>query len=189
MKISVKDVKRLNEKLANKMESYENDYLTHYYYFHTVEKHWYSEEATLFYQTLQDDLKNEQNTLEFFKRVHKIYDFLVSSYSEIGNVIEYEKSYKESILNVLDELILITDKIIGSYNDIGIYNYSERSMLYSQKNSFMNVSSNLKLIRNRLDKNMTKIDDIEHTSKCEFEALWMNPVKEKEINEFIRHRW
>ena len=184
MKISVKQVKYLNNKLSSIIDKYENNYLQYYNILNHTQDDWFDNKAKIFFETVDDDKKADINTLQEMKTINSIYNYLINNYEEIGQDIYYNPSKKEQILTLLDNIIEQTKIIIKDYNSIGIYNYSERSLLYSQKNIFMNLLEKEKYIRNRINNTMYKIEDIEKLSKEEFSKITIEPILEKDIFPF-----
>lgn len=185
MKISVKEVKNLNSKLQNKYESYENNYLGYYNYLNQTKNDWYDTNSNKYFQTIEEDKKNDYNTLQEIKNLSKVFDYLIANYGELGNEIEYDKTQKDQIISIVDDIISLTNKVLNSYNSIGIYNYSERSILYSQKNTVMNLKTKAKELKRQLNNKMNKIDKIEEMSKNKFSKISIEPIREKDITPFI----
>ena len=74
MKISVKEVKNLNEKLKSSISSYENKYNEYYNYLNQTSLDWYDKKSMNYFQTTEEDKKNDYNTLQKMKIIYKIYE-------------------------------------------------------------------------------------------------------------------
>ena len=184
MKISVKEVKNLNEKLKTSISSYENKYNEYYNYLNQTSLDWYDKKSLNYFQTIEEDKKNDYNTLQELNSIYKIYEYLLNNYEDIGNDIYYDETKKDEIINLLNDIIKETSTIINKYNNIGIFNYSERSMLYYQKNIFMKILEKGKKIKSQIEKNIYKIEKIENKVEEDFNKITITPIKEKDIIPF-----
>ena len=184
MRISVNEVKNLNNKLKVKISLYESKYLQYYNYMNHVQKDWYDHKAKLFFETLEEDKKKDYDTLQELTSIYNLYEFIANNYLEIGNEIEYEPEKKDEIIELLDNIINKSNTIINIYNNLGINKYSERSKLYQQKNNYMNILEKAKRIKNNILKTSIKIEDIEKTSKEEMSKLTITPIQEKDITPY-----
>jgi len=184
MRISVNEVKNLNSRLKTSISSYESKYMQYYNYLNQTENDWYDEKAKMYFQTIEEDKINDYNTLQEMKSIHNIYSFLVKSYEEIGNKIYYNPEQKERINILLDDIIEECNNIINAYNNIGIYNYSERSMLFNQKNEFMKMLEKAKKCKSTINTKISKIEKIEKSSLEKFKALEVSPIRKKDITPY-----
>ena len=184
MKISVNEVKNLNSRLKTSISSYESKYLQYYNYLNQTQNDWYDTKSKEYFQTIEEDKTNDYNTLQEMKNIYKIYNYIAKSYEEIGNEIYYNPDIKEQINNILDDIIEECNIIINSYNDIGISNYSERSMLFNQKSIFMKMLEKAKRAKSKINSNITKIEKIEKTSLERFSALEVSPIRDKDITPY-----
>lgn len=184
MKISVKEVKNLNEKLKTSISLYETKYNEYYNYLNQTSLDWYDKKSKNYFQTTEEDKKNDYNTLQEINSIYKIYEYLLNNYEEIGNDIYYDETKKDEIINLLNDIIKETSTIINKYNNIGIFNYSERSTLYYQKNIFMKILEKTKKIKILITKNISKIEKIENKVAEDFNKITINPIKEKDIIPF-----
>ena len=184
MKISVKEVKNLNSKLKSSIDSYENKYLEYYNYLNQTSSDWYDTNSKKYFPTVEEDKKNDYNTLQELKSIYKIYDFIASNYEEIGKEIYYNPEKKDEIINLINEIINEGNKIINKYSNIGMMNYSERSMIFHQKNIFMQIVEKAKKTKSIITKNISKIERIEKISNEEFSKITIEPIKEKDIIPF-----
>lgn len=184
MKVSVSEVKNLNSRLKTSISSYESKYLQYYNYLNQAQIDWYDTKSKEYFQTIEEDKINDYNNLEEMKKIYKIYNYIEKSYEEIGNEIFYEPGTKNQIIDLLDDIISECKKIINSYNSIGIYNYSERSMLFNQKSAFMKMLDQIKNIKRKISNNITRIEKIEKSSLEKFKALEVKPIKEKDITPY-----
>ena len=184
MKISVNEIKNLNNKLKLKISLYESKYLQYYNYMNQTQKDWYDHKANHFFETLEEDKKNDYDTLQELTSIYNIYEFIANNYLEIGTEIEYVPEQKDEIIELLDNIINKSNTIINIYNNLGINKYSERSKLYQQKNNFMNILEKAKKIKNSILKTSIRIEDIEKTSEEEFSKLTIVPIQEKDITPY-----
>ena len=171
MKISVKDLESLNSKLKEKNSSYETNIGEYYQHIEQVKYDWYDENSERFYQDVPGDRKNDFNIIEEIKSISKIYDYLINNYKTIGNIIEYDPTKKDDILETLDDMISTITVIINNYNNIEIQRYPERNRLYRQQNSFIEMKTKIKDLRRKLKTDMNKIDEIENNSQEKFKKV------------------
>ena len=186
MKISVKDLESLNSKLKEKNSSYEINIGEYYQHIEQVKYDWYDENSERFYQDVPGDRKNDFNIIEEIKSISKIYDYLINNYKTIGNIIEYDPTKKDDILETLDDMISTITVIINNYNNIEIQRYPERNRLYRQQNSFIEMKTKIKDLRRKLKTDMNKIDEIENNSQEKFKKVTISRVDNKDIRPYMK---
>ena len=181
MKISVKEVENLNNRLKEKISLYESKYLQYYNYINRAKMDWYDTNSKLFFDAIEDDKKKDYNTLQEMTNIYKIYTYISNNYKEIGNEIYYNPEFKEQIIELINSIINKCSIIISLYNDLGISQYSERSMLFHQKNIFINILEKSKIAKTKIIKTATKIEDIERITEEELSKITIEPIQEKDI--------
>ena len=170
--------------MSSTISSYENKYAQYYNFLGQAELDWYDDKAKLYFQTIDEDKKNDYNTLKEMKKIYKIYEYIANSYEEIGKKIYYNPAKKDKILDLLSDIIKESNSIVNTYNSIGISNYSERSMLFNQKSNFMKIEDKAREVKRNINNTITKIEKIEKTSLDKFSKLSIKPIKEKDITPF-----
>ena len=176
----------LNSKLKEKNSSYETNIGEYYQHIEQVKYDWYDENSERFYQDVPGDRKNDFNIIEEIKSISKIYDYLINNYKTIGNIIEYDPTKKDDILETLDDMISTITVIINNYNNIEIQRYPERNRLYRQQNSFIEMKTKIKDLRRKLKTDMNKIDEIENNSQEKFKKVTISRVDNKDIRPYMK---
>ena len=184
MKISVSEVNKLNNQLRTKIKTYESKYLQYYNYMNQAGLDWYDTNSLKFFETIEEDKKNDYYMLQDLTSIYKIYDYIEKKYKEIGNEIYYDPASHEKIDEILNSIIEKCDRIVDLYNNIELYNYSERSMLYYQKNIFINILAKTKNIKKSIQNNISKIEQIENQVIEKLSKIVIKPIQEKDITPY-----
>ena len=120
------DVTNLRLKLGelNKLlETYQENYLNFYYQIEISqsEEYWIDPHAIDFYDDKTLEKSNMEESYNELNEVYRLINYIVNMYSSLGNIVEFDLSYRNDILSKFNVYRNKLNRIYNSYKDL---NYS-----------------------------------------------------------------
>ena len=160
-KVDVIKLRNKLDELNNLLENYQENYMNMYYQIEISdqEEYWYDPHAKDFF----DDKYMEKNNIEeSYEELNEIYTLIldiIEMYSSLGGVVEFDLSYRTSILSKFNIYKNKLNRILNSYNDLD-YGFASSDIVNSIGNQISNVRKQI-FLADILKENVRNImDDI-----------------------------
>ena len=185
MKISVSKVKNANEKLQEKITSYNENLGLYYNALRYTSNDWFDTKSRNYFDTINDDRLNELSFITEMRKISSIYNYVVFSYDDIGDEIYYNPVKKDQILELLASSKEMVSNILSAYNSMGISIYDERSILYNERSTLLLIRSNLARIESKIKNVIRRIETTEEATKQKLKDIEIKKVNTKDVSQFM----
>lgn len=186
MKINVTNLKYEINNFNKIIGDYESIYLNMYNEYSNSSFFWYDENAKNFFKDINLQKISMQKTFDEFSSLLDIYNYIASSYEELGKEIYYELSAQNEIKTNINNYVNKLQKIINQYNYLNlskcpeVYNY-----IQEEKTKLNNALDNAKELYNKVKIFYKKIEEIEKEVKVKTSKIKVEYIKENHISDYV----
>ncbi len=186
MKIDVSQLEQEIEKLNHYIVQYENTNRNIFNEFNNASNFWKGEKSLSFFEKLKQDYVKTNINISELKSVEKIYEYIVSSYKELGNAIEFDLSVYDSMITSFNNYINKLTVIINKYNSLDLsFCYEERNYIYSEKIRLENTKKDALDYFDRIKELVDQIRQIEEQVLSNLTNLDIQILNETDNSAFI----
>ena len=141
----IKLTNKLNE-LNNLLETYQENYMNMYYQIEMSDQDelWYDPQARDFFDDKSLEKVNIEESYEELNEVYNLINDIISMYSNLGGVVEFDLSYRTSILSKFNVHKNKLNRILNSYNDLD-YGFASSDIVSSISEQIRSIRTQIRL--------------------------------------------
>ena len=184
MQVNVSLLKDNLNKLNSEISEYENIYLNLYNELNFSHSYANSNKFTMFYDAV-DQEKNKVNIfIQDLNELVRIYDYIVSNYSKIGNKVNFNLDNASYVFN---QITTIKNKINSIKRRVqSLYSYYEvREILNDINYKINSIEVSIRTIENDYRRTINKISDVEKNTANMIRKFDINVETETDIRPLI----
>jgi len=135
MQINTQVLNEKINKLDERIEYYENNYLNYYNKIKEMEKLWSNDKGKLFMQKVSGEEKQSKTICSDLKEINTLYKYIYTSYKDIGMKILVNLEKEEEIFNRINKCIEQNKTILSLYKILDKTNYTpeQKSLIYAEE--------------------------------------------------------
>lgn len=178
-----KDLVQIN-KLLNQ---YELTYQTLYRELNSSSFFWKDGNSILFNEALPKEREKNNSYYLSLCEVKNIYTYIQEQYGLIGQTIEINEKYRDSILEKMNNLLNAIISIQNDYNHLDTsFCPSERSIINNQKETLKNIYNSLIIEKNKIEELFNKLEKIETNINIQISKLSLEYISEFNPNIYAK---
>lgn len=163
MEININSLKQELSALNKLIEEYNINNLNMYNTFSSTTPYWIDPHSILFQNNINFEKIKVTKTYNEMIELKDIYNYMITSYQNIGDKIKINISGRENILNKFDNIISMINSIINKYNnlDYSFANVNIITMLNKEKTELNQTKERIINLKTDIYKKFNYIENIE----------------------------
>ena len=186
MNVNTNRLKDNIDKFNIELNNYNNTELNYYNELNNSSSYGNSTMIRKYYSNVNKERILIDDFIEELNELKNIYDYIYTSYSNIGNNIEFDLNNDTLLFNKINIINNKINNIKRSINFISLSTYPEITREINNIILRLNdMQKNLNIIENHYKSTINKINEIEKQTKIRLNKLDFELIQEIDLNEFI----
>lgn len=186
MEVNVSDLRKQYDEFSKKLNEYDNIYLNIYNEINQATTYWKDTVASSFFTYCENRKNKIQLYINELDDISKIYQYIISKYSELGEKIKLNLNSRDTVINKINSVIYSFDDLITCYNglDLSFCPY-EASILNNQLSKLKTDKNEIVALRNEIDSIFDQIESIEREVAIRISKINVEIIQRINIEEYI----
>lgn len=197
MEINLKQIKKKINDLKSLIDEYEEIFLNLYKELENMEFYWRDNYSEIFIKDVREKKQKIKINLEELQEVVMIYQYILESYSKLGEIITATTNNKEKVVTKYDNYINKINNILTLYNQLDLNSFpNESQIILLQKEKLVKNKQKVIQLKQQTQQLLLDIEKIEEEvkmkiSKIDFEIIQDTIQKDIQINtrNFTKHSY
>lgn len=160
-KVDVPKIKNKLNELNNLLDIYQENYLNLYHQIQmsNEDELWVDPHAKIFYDDKVIEKSNIEESYSELNEISNLIGEIVNKYSSLGSIVEFDLTYRNSILSKFNIYNNKLNRILNSYNDLD-YSFASSDIISSINEQISKVREQINLSDSLKENIISIIDDI-----------------------------
>lgn len=172
--------------LKKLLKEYEENFILLFKELESSSLFWKDGKSELFFDVLPKEKIKCNNYYQELTNIEEIYTYILEQYKSIGNKVNVDLTYQESIISKFNKIINNLEYIKTLYEHLDIsFCTEEKGIIIKEKSELENIIDLIKSEKKEIKKLLETIEKIELEITVKINSLKTTYIKEFEIDNYV----